>query len=68
VARAFADPDVQTVVAHTLPERSPAASVLTANGLVRVQSRRRDESGKRGRVWRWETHRPSRANEPGLGA
>jgi hypothetical protein len=67
VARAFADPDVQTVVAHTLPERSPAASVLTANGLVRVQSRRRDESGKRGRVWRWEAHRPSRANDPGLG-
>jgi RimJ/RimL family protein N-acetyltransferase len=68
VARAFADPDVHTVVAHTLPERAPAASVLTANGLVRVQSRRRDESGPggavRGRVWRWEAHRPTRANAP----
>lgn len=68
VARAFADPEVQTVVAHTLPERAPAASVLTANGLMRVQSRRRDESGPdgavRGRVWRWEAHRPTRANEP----
>ena len=59
VARAFEDPSVHTVVAHTLPERAPAASVLTANGLVRVQSRRRDESGPggavRGTVWRWET-------------
>ena len=68
VARAFADPEVQTVVAYTLPERAPAASVLTANGLVRVQARRRDESGpggaKRRRVWRWEAHRPARANAP----
>jgi RimJ/RimL family protein N-acetyltransferase len=68
VARAFADPAVQTIVAHTLPERAPAASVLTANGLVRVQSRRRDESGpggaRRGKVWRWEAHRPTRANAP----
>lgn len=68
VARAFSDPDVQTVVAHTLPERAPAASVLTANGLVRVQSRRRDESGPDGarriKVWRWEAHRPTRANAP----
>lgn len=68
VARAFADPGVQTIVAYTLPERSPAASVLTANGLVRVQARRRDESGPdgavRGRVWRWEAHRPTRANAP----
>lgn len=66
VARAFEDPSVHTVVAHTLPERAPAASVLVANGLVRVQSRRRDESGPggavRGTVWRWETHRPTRAN------
>ncbi|MDD7965194.1 GNAT family N-acetyltransferase [Actinomycetospora lemnae] len=68
VARAFADPAVQTVVAHTLPERAPAASVLTANGLVRVQSRRRDEQGpggaRRGKVWRWESHRPMRAPSP----
>lgn len=68
VTRAFADPTVQTVVAHTLAERTPAGSVLTANGLVRVQARRRDESGPggavRGKVWRWESHRPSRAGVP----
>ncbi len=52
VARAFEDPSVHTVVAHTLPERAPAASVLTANGLVRVQSRRRDEAGPGGAVAR----------------
>lgn len=67
VARAFEDPAVHTVFAHTLPERDPAASVLTANGLVRVQTRRRDESPReggapvRGRVWRWELRRPNRA-------
>jgi len=68
LGRAFADPTVQTVVAHTLAERTPAGSVLTANGLVRVQARRRDESGPggavRGKVWRWEAHRPTRADLP----
>jgi hypothetical protein len=68
VTRAFTDPSVHTVVAHTLAERTPAGSVLTANGLVRVQARRRDESGPdgavRGKVWRWETHRPIRADIP----
>ena len=68
VTRAFTDPSVHTVVAHTLAERTPAGSVLTANGLVRVQARRRDESGPdgavRGKVWRWETHRPTRADIP----
>ncbi|PVZ08482.1 GNAT family N-acetyltransferase [Actinomycetospora cinnamomea] len=68
VNRAFADPTVLTVVAHTLAERTPAGSVLTANGLVRVQARRRDESGPggavRGKVWRWEAHRPTRADVP----
>ena len=67
LARTFADPAVTTVVAHTLPMRDPATSVLRANGLVRVEIRRRDESGpdgaKRGRVWRWETHRPARSTE-----
>ncbi len=67
VARAFSDPAVHTVVAHTLPERDPASGVLKANGLVRVEARRRDESpGEgaapvRGRVWRWELRRPNRA-------
>jgi len=68
VSRAFTDPTVHTVVAHTLAERTPAGSVLTANGLVRVQARRRDESGPggavRGKVWRWESHRPVRADVP----
>lgn len=70
VARAFSDPAVHTVVAHTLPERAPAAGVLKANGLVRVQERRRDETPDdggapvRGRVWRWELRRPSRAVPP----
>jgi hypothetical protein len=70
VARAFSDPAVHTVVAHTLPERDPASGVLKANGLVRVQERRRDETPDdggapvRGRVWRWELRRPYRAVPP----
>lgn len=60
VERALKDPDVGTVLAHTLPERAPATSVLTAAGLRPVDSVRRDEPGRsgssavRGQVWRWE--------------
>jgi ribosomal-protein-alanine N-acetyltransferase len=70
VTRAFSDPTVHTVVAHTLPERGPASGVLKANGLVRVEARRRDETPDaggtpvRGQVWRWELLRPHRAVPP----
>lgn len=60
VARALAHPDVEVVLAHTLPERAPATSVLTAAGLLYTGTVRRDErsgpgaTAVRGRVWRWE--------------
>lgn len=63
VERALADPRVEVVLAHTLPERAPATSVLTAAGLRLTDAVRRDErSGPgsttvRGRVWRWERRR-----------
>lgn len=55
--------DIHTVLAHTLPERAPATSVLRANGLRHIGAVRRDatpgEGGAavRGRVWRWELRR-----------
>lgn len=55
--------EIQTVLAHTLPERDPATSVLRANGLRHVGAVRRDATptdggtAVRGRVWRWELRR-----------
>ena len=49
VARAFEDPSVHTVVAHTLPERAPAASVLTRTGWCacsRAGATSRDRAGR----------------------
>ena len=34
VERAFADPEIELVLAHTLPEKAPATSVLTAAGFT----------------------------------
>lgn len=63
VALAHERPEVRVVIAHTLPERDSASSVLRANGLRYVGAVRRDAPGGdgavRGRVWRWELVRRS---------
>lgn len=63
LALAHERPEIHIVLAHTMPERDPATSVLRTNGLRHVGAVRRDAAPGdgstvvRGRVWRWELRR-----------
>ena len=54
VAVAFADEQVQTVVAHTLAERNASCRVLEKNGFVFVSAAHDPDDGD---IWRWELTR-----------
>jgi ribosomal-protein-alanine N-acetyltransferase len=51
VSFAFADPNVRTVRAHTLPENNASTRVLTKCGFTRVADQLDPVDGL---VWRWE--------------
>jgi len=54
-ARAFSDARVRTIIAHTLPVRTPSTRVLEKTGFAK---RAEGESPEVGRVWRWSLERP----------
>jgi len=54
VRRAFADPRVASVCAHTLPEHNASVRVLEKNGFRQVGEAVDDDVG---RVWRWQLER-----------
>jgi len=54
VRRAFADPRVASVCAHTLPERNASVRVLEKNGFRKAGEAVDDDVG---RVWRWQLER-----------
>jgi [ribosomal protein S5]-alanine N-acetyltransferase len=56
---AFAAPEVQSVVAHTLPGPGPSARVLEKTGFAREGEVSDDDVG---RVWRFRVDRPSTAS------
>jgi len=49
-ARAFADPRVRAIVAHTLPVRTPSSRVLEKTGFAMLAERQDPEVGA---VWLW---------------
>ena len=56
VASAFASGEVDSVVAHTLPDDPASAGVLRAGGFTRVGTVPHPEEGE---VWRWAIERPA---------
>ena len=54
-ARAFSDARVRTIVAHTLPVRTPSTRVLEKTGFAK---RAEGENPEVGRVWLWSLERP----------
>lgn len=54
VEHAFAHPEVQKVLAHTLPEESPSTQLLRRIGFVRTDDYQDPEDGL---LWRWEMER-----------
>jgi len=54
VARAFADPRVQAVTAHTLAEKNPSTGVLEKAGFRRVGEQHDPDVGA---LWRWQLDR-----------
>lgn len=54
-ARAFTDARVRTIVAHTLPVRTPSTRVLEKTGFTK---RAEGETPEVGRVWLWSLERP----------
>jgi [ribosomal protein S5]-alanine N-acetyltransferase len=56
LAQAFAMPEIQAVVAHTLAEKNASNSVLAKNGMVFLGEFPNSEVGD---VWRWKVSRSS---------
>ena len=54
LARAFAEPRVRAVIAHTLAEPNPATRVLEKAGFQRIGERADPE---RGTIWHWRLER-----------
>ena len=54
IDRAFRDPRVRYVQAHTMAERNASARVLEKCGLERTEE---IEVAGEGRIWRWRVHR-----------
>lgn len=57
VERAFQDPKVRLVRAHTLAVRNASGSVLRKCGFAKVRELVDEDEG---RLWRWEKPRPAR--------
>lgn len=58
VAEAFADPEVTSIIAHTLPERNASNRVLEKVGFRFAEETKEGEQA----VWRYALSGPSRAN------
>jgi len=54
---AFADPEVEAVIAHTLPEPNASTRVLEKSGFARDGESADDDEGV---VWRWRRERAER--------
>ena len=54
VQHAFAHPEVQKVIAHTLPELNPSAKILRSHGFQQLGEKQDPDEGT---VWRWELPR-----------
>jgi len=54
VDRAFAEPEVERVLAHTLPEVNASTAVLTRLGFVQTETVEDPEDGT---IWRWVLER-----------
>lgn len=58
VERAFSEPVVDRVLAHTLPEENASSEVLTRLGFVQTETVEDPEDGT---IWRWELAYPTHA-------
>ena len=54
VSKAFSNPDVREIIAHTLAEEDPSTRVLVKNGFTRVEEL---EDPQEGAIWRWSLKR-----------
>jgi RimJ/RimL family protein N-acetyltransferase len=55
VSRAFAEPRVAAVDAHTLAHRSPSTRVLEKAGFARIAEKQDPDDGA---IWQWRLQRP----------
>jgi [ribosomal protein S5]-alanine N-acetyltransferase len=55
ISRAFAEPRVEAVDAHTLAHRNPSTRVLEKAGFARIAERRDPDDGA---IWQWRLQRP----------
>ncbi|MCB0474694.1 MAG: GNAT family N-acetyltransferase [Flavobacteriaceae bacterium] len=61
-AIAFEDPEVKTVVAHTLAEENASVKVLKKNGFTHIEELYDAEDGL---IWRWEKIRKTHKSDSG---
>ena len=55
VSRAFAEPRVAAVDAHTLAQRNPSTRVLEKSGFERIAEKQDPDDGA---IWQWRLQRP----------